>query len=68
MRAVAARLLARSTAPSRDEAHGHRRRRAIRGQHVLPWIEAGGDVDVGFTLRADALTAMMLVMVTFIGT
>jgi NADH-quinone oxidoreductase subunit L len=36
-----------------------------------PWIEAGtpgaGGVEIGFTLRADALTAMMLVMITFIG-
>src|SRR4051812_5749883 len=31
------------------------------------WFDAG-DVHAGFTLRADALTAMMLVMVTFIGT
>src|SRR5262249_51983705 len=29
------------------------------------WFQAG-DVNVGFTLRADALTAVMLVMVTFI--
>jgi NADH-quinone oxidoreductase subunit L len=27
-----------------------------------------GTIDVGFTLRADALTAIMLVMITFIGT
>jgi NADH-quinone oxidoreductase subunit L len=40
-----------------------------------PWIHAGDydalrgryDVDVGVTLRADALSAMMLVMITFIG-
>jgi proton-translocating NADH-quinone oxidoreductase chain L len=31
------------------------------------WIHAGF-VDIGFTLRADSLTAIMLVMVTFIGT
>ncbi len=31
------------------------------------WFQAGG-VDVGFTLRADALTAVMLVTVTFIST
>jgi NADH-quinone oxidoreductase subunit L len=31
------------------------------------WIQTG-DVDVGFMLRADALTAIMLTMVTFIGT
>src|SRR5262249_36500306 len=31
------------------------------------WFQAG-DVDVGFTLRADALTAVMLVTVTFIAT
>src|SRR5947209_8570071 len=31
------------------------------------WFQAG-DVDVGFTLRADALTAVMLVTVTFIST
>src|SRR5438105_12583351 len=31
------------------------------------WFKAG-TVDVGFTLRADALSAIMLVMVTFIGT
>jgi proton-translocating NADH-quinone oxidoreductase chain L len=31
------------------------------------WFQAG-QVDVGFTLRADALTAVMLVTVTFIGT
>jgi proton-translocating NADH-quinone oxidoreductase chain L len=30
------------------------------------WFKAG-DVDIGFRLRVDALTAMMLVMVTFIG-
>src|SRR5437588_7726627 len=30
------------------------------------WFHAG-NVDVGFSLRADALTAIMLVMVTFIG-
>ncbi len=30
------------------------------------WIQAG-DADVGVTLRADALSAMMLVMITFIG-
>jgi NADH-quinone oxidoreductase subunit L len=29
---------------------------------------AAGDVDVGFTLRADGLTAVMLVTVTFVGT
>jgi NADH-quinone oxidoreductase subunit L len=35
------------------------------------WIQAGDapyDVHVGFTLRADALSAMMLVMITFVGT
>jgi NADH-quinone oxidoreductase subunit L len=36
------------------------------------WMTVGtpaqGGIDVGFTLRADALTAMMLVMVTFIST
>jgi NADH-quinone oxidoreductase subunit L len=32
-----------------------------------PWFQAG-NVDVGFTLRADALTAIMLVTVTFIAT
>src|SRR5262245_32527115 len=31
------------------------------------WFHAGA-VDVGFTLRADTLTAVMLVTVTFIGT
>jgi NADH-quinone oxidoreductase subunit L len=31
-----------------------------------PWIQAG-HVDVGINLRADALSAMMLVMITFIG-
>jgi NADH-quinone oxidoreductase subunit L len=31
-----------------------------------PWFEAG-DVHVGFSLRADGLTAVMLVTVTFIG-
>jgi NADH-quinone oxidoreductase subunit L len=32
-----------------------------------PWIQAGS-VDIGMTLRADALSAMMLVMITFIAT
>jgi NADH-quinone oxidoreductase subunit L len=32
-----------------------------------PWIQAG-TVDIGMTLRADALSTMMLVMVTFIAT
>lgn len=31
-----------------------------------PWIQAG-HIDIGVTLRADALSAMMLVMITFIG-
>jgi proton-translocating NADH-quinone oxidoreductase chain L len=31
------------------------------------WFQAG-DVDVGFSLRADGLTAVMLVTVTFVGT
>jgi NADH-quinone oxidoreductase subunit L len=31
------------------------------------WISAGPRLHVGFTLRADALSAMMLVMITFIG-
>ena len=33
----------------------------------FPWFEAG-NVNVSLTLRADALTAIMLVMITFIGT
>src|SRR5438105_3983922 len=37
----------------------------IIGQNT-PWISAG-DVVVNFSLRADGLTAVMLVMVTFIG-
>jgi NADH-quinone oxidoreductase subunit L len=45
------------------------------GEHAAPlviktyyqWFQAG-EFNVGLTLRADALTAMMLVMVTFIGT
>jgi NADH-quinone oxidoreductase subunit L len=35
-------------------------------EQYYPWFQAG-NVDVGFTLRADALTAIMLVTVTFIG-
>src|SRR4051794_3119843 len=46
---------------------------AVRGENepgavpafYYPWIQAGS-VDVGMTLRADALTTMMLVMMTFI--
>src|SRR5687767_7197159 len=38
---------------------------AIVGQGV-PWISAG-NVHVNFSLRADGLSAVMLVMVTFIG-
>ena len=37
----------------------------LTGQHT-PWISAG-DVVVNFSLRGDGLTAVMLVMVTFIG-
>jgi NADH-quinone oxidoreductase subunit L len=39
--------------------------------HYGPWIEAGSaqeGVHIGFTLRADALSGMMLVMITFIAT
>ena len=36
-------------------------------QVYYPWIQAGS-VDVGMTLRADALSSMMLVMITFIAT
>jgi NADH-quinone oxidoreductase subunit L len=35
-------------------------------QEYYTWFRAG-DVDVGFTLRADGLTAVMLVTVTFVG-
>jgi NADH-quinone oxidoreductase subunit L len=35
-------------------------------QQYYTWFQAG-DVDVGFTLRADGLTAVMLVTVTFVG-
>jgi len=46
---------------------------AVRGasenyiQEYYTWFKAG-NVDVGFTLRADGLTAVMLVTVTFVGT
>jgi NADH-quinone oxidoreductase subunit L len=45
---------------------------AVGGGHeevcqYYTWFSAG-DVDVGFTLRADGLTAVMLVTVTFVGT
>jgi proton-translocating NADH-quinone oxidoreductase chain L len=44
--------------------------KAVKGLITLgtdiPWISAG-DVVANFSLRADALTAVMLVMVTFIG-
>jgi NADH-quinone oxidoreductase subunit L len=36
-------------------------------QTYYPWFEAG-NVNVGLTLRADGLTAVMLVMITFIAT
>jgi proton-translocating NADH-quinone oxidoreductase chain L len=36
-------------------------------QQYVTWFDAGR-VHVGFTLRADALTALMLVTVTFVGT
>jgi proton-translocating NADH-quinone oxidoreductase chain L len=36
-------------------------------ERYYQWVKVG-EVDVGFTLRADGLTAIMLVTVTFIGT
>src|SRR5262245_16326779 len=47
------------------EVSGGDGRPMIIGQNT-PWISAG-DVVVNFSLRADGLTAVMLVMVTFIG-
>jgi NADH-quinone oxidoreductase subunit L len=36
-------------------------------EHYYTWFQTG-DVNVGFNLRADGLSAVMLVMVTFVGT
>src|SRR5439155_13002809 len=45
------------------EPHAH----PVSSVRYYTWFQAG-DVDVGFALRADPLTAIMLVTVTFIGT
>jgi NADH-quinone oxidoreductase subunit L len=45
---------------------------SYRVEGYYPWLQIAADtpnaVDVGFTLRADALSSIMLVMITFVGT
>jgi NADH-quinone oxidoreductase subunit L len=62
-------LAVRGAVAHASEGHGE----PLEVETYYSWIQveapskAGGPVDVGMTLRADALTAMMLVTVTFIG-
>jgi NADH-quinone oxidoreductase subunit L len=53
--------------PGKGEAEHEEHVRPLVHKTYYSWFEVG-EVHVGFSLRADALSAIMLVMITFVGT